>query len=262
MFSLLGLKVAGSFSTEALLLGCLSGFLLACTNAISNITNQVHDRDIDLQTLHKKNRPIPSGEVSVDEALSIVVVLTIIVLGLAWYFFPHFYGILLSIILMFSWMYNSPPLRLKARFFWSNLSIAAPRGGLGIVAAFSAFASPFDSRVLIPALAFGIYVFGVNTLKDYEDYEADRKMGVRNFCTVLGKEKASALIVPFLGLPYVVFAFGLYPFIFLTVPIGAVMVYILCRYPRLEGRGLWMWRLFYLHFALMMVTYVLPFLLA
>jgi len=261
LFGLMGIRVSGLSLTSEVGLGFLSGFVLACANAISNIVNQIHDREIDRLLLHKKNRPIPSGEVSVDEGLSVVVVLMIITLGLAWFFFPPFYGVTLSVILAFTWMYNSPPLRLRARLFWSNLAIATPRGGLGIIAAYSAFANPLDSRILVPALALGVYVFGANTFKDYEDIDVDKKFDIRNFCTVYGKEKASLIVLPFLYIPFLIFALNGSYGVLLAFLLSLVMSVMLARDLSLEKCGILMWKLFYLQFALMMFLYAAPFLL-
>jgi len=262
LFGLMGIRVSGSpLTSGVVLLGFLNGFLLACTNAISNINNQVHDRELDRLQPHKKSRPIPSGEVDIDDALSIVVILMIMTLGLAWFFFPPFYGIVLSVILAFSWMYNSPPLSLKSRLFWSNFAIATPRGALGIITAYSAFADPLDPRILVPALAFGIYVFGANTFKDYEDCEVDKTMGMRNFCTVFGREKASLIVLPFLYVPFLIFILRGSYMVLLTFPLTIVMTVILRRDPDLEQRGILMWKLFYAEFALMMFFYAVPFLL-
>jgi len=262
LFALMGIRISDiPFTVEIFFLALLNGFILACANAISNIMNQVHDMELDRVTPHKKNRPIASGEVSTDEALSIVTVLMITTLGLAWFFFPPFYGIVLSIILVFSWMYNSPPLRLKGRLFWSNFAIATPRGALGIITAYSAFASPLDYRILVPALALGVYVFGANTFKDYDDCEVDKEFGVRNFCTVYGKEKASAIVTVFLALPYVVFSLAGSSLVLLTIPLSTIMAAILYKNPSLKGQGSLMWKLFYLDFALMMFLYVFPLLI-
>jgi len=261
LFGLTGIRVSGlPLTSKVVLLGFLSGFLLACTNAISNINNQIHDREVDRLQPLKKSRPIPSGEVDIDEALSIVVILMVMTLGLAWFFFPPFYGAVLSIILAFSWMYNSPPLSLKTRLFWSNFTIATPRGALGIIAAYSAFANPLDSRILVPALALGFYVFGANTFKDYEDCEVDKKMGVRNFCTVFGKEKASKIVLPFLYVPFIIFALSRNYIVLLALPLSLVMTAVLRKNPDLKQRGILMWKLFYTEFALMMLLYAVPFL--
>lgn len=261
LFSLMAIRVSGlPLTSKVISLGLLSGFLLACTNGLSNIINQIHDRDLDKLLPHKRSRPIPSGDVSVDNALSIVVVLMIMILGLAWFFFPPFYGAVLSIILSFSWMYNSPPLRLKTRLFWSNFAIATPRGALGIIVAYSAFADPLDSRILVPALALGIYVFGANTFKDYEDSDVDKKMGVRNFCTVYGKEKASKIILPFLYVPFIVFTLDRNYVVLLALPLSLVMTVVLRKNPDLKQRGILMWKLFYVQFSLLMLlTFLKPY---
>jgi len=263
LFGLMAIKVANlPFSFHTIFLGCLSGILLACANAISNITNQVHDRDIDMLLPRKKNRPIPSGRVTVDEALSIIMILSMVTLSLAWYFLSSFYGATLTVILAFSWMYNSPPFRLKMKLGWSNLAIATPRGALGIIAAYSAFANPLDTRVLIPALAFGIYVFGANTFKDFEDCEGDKKMGVRNFCTVYGKQKASTIIIPFLFIPFFILLATGQTLFFVSVFLSCVMFALLMEDPTLKDRGVLMWKLFYIQFALTMFLYTLPYLLS
>jgi len=261
LFGLMGIKVSGlPFTSSVVLLGFLNGFLLACANAISNITNQIHDRELDRLQPHKRNRPIVSEEVGIDEALSIVIILMIMTLGLAWFFFPPFYGAVLSTILAFSWMYNSPPLRLKTRLFWSNFAIATPRGALGVITAYSTFANPLDSWILVPALALGIYVFGANTFKDYEDCEVDKKMGVRNFCTVFGKEKASVIVLPFLYMPFIIFALNRNYMVLLALPLSLAMTAVLRKNPDLKQRGILMWKLFYAQFSLLMLFYVLPFL--
>ena len=261
LYGLMGMKVSGlSLTLDVLFLGCLSGFVLTCANGLSNICNQIHDRELDRLLPHKRSRPIPSGQVSVDEALSIVVVMMIVTLGLAWFFFPPFYGIILSVILVFTWMYNSPPLRLRARLFWSNLAIATPRGALGLIAAYSAFANPLDMRILIPALAFGVYVFGANTFKDYEDCEVDKKMSIRNFCTVYGKEKASMIVLPFLFVPFFIFVLNEHYIVLLALPLSLLMAVVLAQNLSLERHGVLMWKLFYLEFGLLMFLYALPYL--
>jgi len=258
-FSLMSLK--GVLTLNNLPLIFLNCFILAMTNATSNIFNQIFDRELDSIIPHKKNRPIPSGEVSLDHAISLGVFLLVVTIALGFTLFGVYYGVLLSIILGFSWMYNSPPLRLRARLFWGNLALATPRGGLGIITAYSAFANPLELEVLLVALAFGVYVFGVNTFKDYDDYEGDLKMGIRNFVTVYGKRNASKIIVPFLYIPFIIFylAGALHMSPLLIFSLGITL--ILYRNPELEGKGYLLWALFYAQFSLMIILYTLPYIL-
>lgn len=259
MFSMLALK--DQISLGVLPLIVFNGFLLSCANAVSNILNQIYDREIDAAHPKKRNRPIPSGMVSVDGAMSAVFILTVAILGLSFTVFGPVYGALMSIILVFAWLYSSPPLRLRSRFLLSNLAIATPRGGLGIMTAYSAFGDPTSLEIVMPAIAFGIYVFGANTFKDFDDYEADAAHGVRSLPVVLGKTYATAVSLPFVYVPYI-FAV-LFPSVFpwqmvLALP-AAVPIAIICLSDmELAGKGELVWMLFYIHYMLLMLSYVVP----
>jgi len=248
----------------------VSCFILAMANATSNIFNQIFDRELDSLHPQKRNRPIPSGQLTLDEGISIGILLMIATLSLAFYKFGVFYGGTLAIILAFSWMYSSPPLRLKKRLVLSNLAIATPRGGLGIITAYSAFGNPLSNwKVLLAGLCFGIYVFGANTFKDYADYEVDKSMGIRNFVTVYGKERASQIVAPFLFIPFIIITFS--PLMWLVRilecciawPISLIILLILKRDPKLERKleNSILWYLFYTQFSLMIIFYTLPFIL-
>ena len=245
-----------------LLLSCL---ILAMANATSNILNQVFDRDLDAVNPEKRTRPIPSGGASLDGAISIGVLLLISTIFLGLVLFGVFYGALLSIILAFSWMYNSPPLRLKMRLGWGNFAISAPRGGLGIMTAYSAFSDPLNLKIILATLYFGVYVFGTNTLKDFADYESDLKSGVRNFVTVYGKKTTSKVVSVFLLLPFLILALaGLWvpiaPTAFTPIILSFIMMGVLWRSPEVKTKSLEnniLWLMFYLQFLFMMVTYVL-----
>lgn len=260
MFSLMGYRAVYDWPTfDGWLKILLVGVLLAFMNYASNALNQIVDRDIDALLPRKKNRPIPSGRISPEEATGVVVVLLVFVLSVGYSAFGFYFGTLLAVIGVFVWLYNTPPLRLKKRFFWSNLSISVPRGALGITAAYSAFASPFDVEILVPALAFGVYVFGVNTLKDIDDYEADLKMGVKNFCTVYGKRKACILVIPFLYLPFLIFALTDNLHMLPLVGLSLLITLFIYRNAPLEGRGQILWTLFYLQLTLMILAYTLTY---
>jgi chlorophyll synthase len=259
MFSALALKSSVSLGHVPLII--LNGFLLSCANAVSNILNQVYDREIDAAHPKKRGRPIPSGRVSVDLAMSIVFILTVALVGASFTVFGLAYGVLMSLILVFAWLYSSPPLRLRNRFLLSNLAIATPRGGLGIMTAYSAFGDPLNIEILLPAVAFGIYVFGANTFKDFDDYEADASHGVRSLPVVLGKVYATAVSLPFVFVPYIFMV--LLPAVFpwqmvLAIP-AALLIALLCVSDMtLEGKGELVWMLFYIHYMLLMIGYVVP----
>jgi len=259
MFSLLALKSTVTFSHIPLIV--TNGFLLACANAVSNILNQIHDRDIDAAHPKKSRRPIPSGQISVDLAMSIVFILTVFTVGASFTIFGLYYGVLMSAILTFAWLYSSPPARLRSRFLLSNAAIATPRGGLGIMCAYSAFRPPLTAEILLPAVAFGIYVFGANTFKDFDDLEADMKYGVRSLPAVLGRRLATAVSLPFVFVPY--FFMFVFPDVFphqmvMAFPLALAIMVLGIKDPELNGRGELMWMLFYIHYMMLMITYVVP----
>ena len=68
-----------------LLVLCIGGY---CMVGASNAFNQVIERDLDLLMTRTKNRPIPSGRMSVNTALTIAVILTLIGLSLLYYLNP------------------------------------------------------------------------------------------------------------------------------------------------------------------------------
>jgi 4-hydroxybenzoate polyprenyltransferase len=183
---------------------------------------------------------------------------------LATVFFGTTYVLSLSVIMFFAWLYNCPPARMKTRYVWSNVAIAAPRGGLGITCAYSAFASPFNPVMYVAIFYFALYVFGTNTLKDFADAEYDKKYGVSNFVTVLGQEKAVTIVGIFLVVPwFFLLAAGAFVGIsnanFIPLLFSGGMVYLLLSgidRKSVEGNSM-LWVLFYLQFTLMMLIFAL-----
>jgi 4-hydroxybenzoate polyprenyltransferase len=93
-------------------------------------------------------------------------------------------------------LYSVPPFRLRRGL------LAYPVIGLGSALSFMIGYSSgtFLLRVenLSLALKFFLYVFAVLTVgsvtKDAQDYEGDRQMGIKNFFTIVGKERARRII--------------------------------------------------------------------
>lgn len=267
-FGLMGIKAAGLSLMNTFPLLILSGIILAMANASSNILNQVFDAEIDLAHPEKRKRPIPSGKVGKENAMSLAVFLMVTVIASSLVFFGLTYGLTLTIIMLFAWMYNCSPLRLKTRLFWSNVAIAAPRGGMGITCAYSAFASPYNPVIYVAIIYFALYVFGTNTLKDLTDEPYDKICGVRNFVTVWGKDKASLFIGFFTIIP---FMFLLIAMQFVDISMismaplilsGGIVYFLIQAADRksIEGNSI-LWVIFYLQFSLMMITFALPFII-
>jgi 4-hydroxybenzoate polyprenyltransferase len=256
----------GSFNIEFIPLIILNGFILAIANASSNIFNQVFDIEID--RINKPDRPLPKGEIKIEEAISIGILLIILDLVLSGYFFNSLYVFLLGLILIFTWLYNNPPLRLRMKLFWSNLAIATPRGGLGIIAAYSAFNYP-TNEVLLAGFIFALYIFGVNTLKDFPDEAGDKMLGVRNFVTVYGKRGAKLIVSIFSLIPFIILyifsPIGIIPIVSMktavyeTIPflLSIPMNFILGKKRLYKKDEIKLWRLFYIQYSLMILLFAL-----
>jgi len=267
-FGLMGIKAAGLSVVQSLPLLFASGFILAMANATSNIMNQVFDLEVDSLHPEKRKRPIPSGELSSTDALAFAIFLMLLVVSLAGVLFGSYYTVSLSVILFFSWIYNCPPIRMKKRFILSNIAIAAPRGGLGITCAYSAFASPFNPMMYVAMIYFALYVFGTNTLKDFADAPYDKQTGIRNFVTVLGPVRAKEIVGFFLVIPWF-FLLAVNCFMpinmvnFLPLLCSGLLISFLLRdegRKSVEGNSL-LWVMFYFQFSIMMILFAVPLIL-
>lgn len=246
----------------------LSAFILSTGNAGGNIFNAIADIEVDRsQGPPKSLRPLPSGRLSVENGLSFGVLVWGLGLTLAFTLINITYALILAVIFFFAFIYAFPP-RLKRRLFWGNLSIATPRGGLGLVAAYSAFGNPFDPKILIAGIIFGAFVFGANITKDFPDEAGDRLHGIRNFVTVYGRNEAAHLVVPFLFVPYVTIGFsiliGILPYmsaiVLILLPLTFFLMWVILKIPDAKGptENNLAWALFYIHFAALMIFYTVP----
>lgn len=182
----------------------------ALLNASSNALNQVCDLAID--RMAKPKRPIPSGAISVASANVFTVVTAIAALALA--IVPSANRVTTAIIFgsaaLLTWAYSAPPLRLR-RFGWAaNVTIALPRGLMLAAAGWSVVVPLGAPDPWVIGLVPAFFLVGAATTKDFADMEADRADGVRTLPVVLGPERATRVMVPFLIAPFLMLAgFGL-----------------------------------------------------
>ncbi|MCD6383212.1 MAG: UbiA prenyltransferase family protein [Thermoplasmata archaeon] len=208
---------------------------LVFMNAASNVLNQVYDIDID--RINKPYRPLPSGIYTREETLWIAVFLYLFSFWRAAIVGRTFFFMIL-LIALFTIIYSVPPLRLKKRLWISNISIALPRGMLGIVASWCIFGNITDPTPWAIGAVMAIYLVGSTTTKDLTDVEGDRKYGVRTLPVVYGKKKAIYLSLPFFLLPSLATLFfvqkGLLPdkafyLGLILLPWGTWVAYLLAR---------------------------------
>ncbi len=182
----------------AIVVGALSAALL---NAASNIVNQYFDLEID--RVNKPTRPLPSGRVSVKEAMEFCGILYI---GsfLAGYYVGWDFFVIVLFTAFVTYAYSGPPFRTKRHWLLSNITIAIPRGCLLIVAGWTAVRSVWELEPWIIGSIFGLYILGAASTKDFADIEGDRLGGCITIPIKFGIETSAKIISPFFVLPFIV----------------------------------------------------------
>ncbi len=147
-------------------------FLMAGGNAI----NDFFDYKID--SINKKNRPIPSGQVTRTEAL----VVTVLVFGVTLWLNLHLTGLNLYIIiicevLLFLYTPVFKKIPLLGNFVVAGISATGFIYGAAVVHAWQ--------KGLYPAIIAFFVHFTREIMKDAEDYQADLKENVRTFAGIV-----------------------------------------------------------------------------
>jgi 4-hydroxybenzoate polyprenyltransferase len=238
---------------------------LALANATSNVLNQVWDTVEDRNNPVKCHRPVASGEISEREAMGLAffgMLMMILMAG----FVNTTFTILVVLIMLFSFIYSVPPLRTKKRLWWNNITIAIPRGLVGVLASVSIVCNPFIPDFIAVGVIISMYTFAVNPTKDISDIEGDKVAGVRNFCTVYGVKKAMYISAFFLILTYVVTVLFVYfgiitngwLFVLMLLPVGIAILYLMLFNPekKFKGENTALWYLFYIQMIIIVVSFV------
>ena len=191
----------GAAFLKVLLLGTLAAALL---NAASNALNQIFDLDID--RINKPGRVLCKGDVStlgagifagVTGALALMLATVVCTLTNHWGTLALFVA-----AAVFSVAYSVPPLRMKARGWWANMTVALPRGTLLKVAGWSLAQSVLSIEAWYIGLIMGLFLMGATTTKDFADVRGDAAYGVKTLPVIHGAGKAAKVVAPFLVLPF------------------------------------------------------------
>lgn len=189
----------------------LTGSLMAVIlNSASNTLNQIFDLEID--RVNKPKRPLPSGRISVKEALIFSITLYLISFVLAWFVSPEGRKECFILVLLAGFMtyiYSCPPFRTKRWGIGANLTIAIPRGVLLKVAGWSSVKSitiRFEPWYI--GLIFGLFLLGATSTKDFSDMEGDRKGNCVTLPIKYGVKKAAYIISPFFVFPFLLIPLG------------------------------------------------------
>jgi len=167
-----------------------------CITSAINLLNAVFDIEVD--KLSKPKRPLPAKRVSVP--LALVTALLLYAIGLIIAFSIGFWPFIITLIgIILSVSYSIPPVRIKARGGLSNFCLALGYTAICFTGGWSIFREIKEAPLLI-LLFVTLQVAGANVVKDFVDYEADKKMKIGTLPVKYGVKKSIILISPlFIG---------------------------------------------------------------
>ena len=204
----------------------LGGVVAALLNAASNIFNQATDIEVD--RINKPDRVLPTGQISKQAGLVYSFLLYGVSLFAAYWIQPSpgilhtFWCVLFAAIATIA--YSAKPVQLKARGWWSNITIALVRGCLIFVAGWGCVAGVLDPEPWFLGLVFMIFLVGATTLKDFSDIKGDRTHGIDTLAVRYGPARAARIIAPFCVIPWALLPVGA----FATIP-GAQRTFLVAR---------------------------------
>ena len=188
---IVGLSWADSF---------LFGVVLVLMQGGGQALNQSNRREIELDRVnHKDYRPTVSGVVTVSEAKGVAYACLIAGVGVAFAMGIWWLGLFMASTAV---LYTQEPFYLK-RFFPVNLLVQA--AGRGFLPIFTL--GWLAGRDTLPlAVFFFVWVFALQSTKDFGDADGDRQFGIKTLPVLLGKSRAKPVM---LGITVLDYAFAL-----------------------------------------------------
>ena len=146
--------------------------------------NMSEDAEMDRQTEHKQNRPIPAGIVDKEDARTLAWFAVLFGVGRA-YAINVTFGVFASVMAVFGIFYNLDPIRAKERIIsipWQ----ATSRGLLAFPLIWSAYGDPWSVTPWVLGMFMYFYVFGFQNTADILDRYIDAEYGIKTFVVVFG----------------------------------------------------------------------------
>ncbi|MCF6270631.1 MAG: geranylgeranylglycerol-phosphate geranylgeranyltransferase [Melioribacteraceae bacterium] len=204
----------------------IAGFAGYLVNAGGNIINDFFDIEID--KINRPDRPLPSGDISSTTALNIYASITFFAFALSYYNlgFNAFSIVVATSIMMFLYSYE-----LKRTPLLGNI----------VVAFFTGLAFLFGS-VVVGSIYCGIipmtFAFLISLMrelvKDIEDIEGDKSIGILTFPIKYGVDNSVKLIsaiglllIVSTTLPFLLKIYNLYYFIFVLLFVNGILIYVI-----------------------------------
>lgn len=161
-----------------------ASFTMGLAHGASQAMNMAEDAEMDRNTPHKQNRPIPSGIITEEEARTLAWLALLAAVGRA-YLTGNQFGVMVTVLAFFGIFYNLSPIRAKERVIsipWQ----AASRGLLLFPAVWAVNGEVFSVTPWVVGVFMFFYVFGFQNSADIIDREVDEEYGIKTLVVLFG----------------------------------------------------------------------------
>jgi len=166
---------------DTILFACVT---MALAHAASQAMNMAEDAEMDRNTPHKQNRPIPAGIITEEEARTLAWFALLAAVGRA-YIINNQFGLVVTILAVFGVFYNLDPIRAKERVIsvpWQAVS----RGLLMFPAVWAVSGDIMSPTAWAFGLVMFFYVLGFQNSADLIDRHVDAEYGISTWVVEFG----------------------------------------------------------------------------
>ena len=169
-------------------MSAIAAFLVC---AAGNVVNDIVDIDIDL--INQPQRVLPAGDISKSAATKLAIALTVVAvivsLAINWQVLS---AVMLAIALLALYNFKAKKIPIFGNLIIALLgALTFLTGGLAVDESLT-FALPGP---IIPALFAFFFHLAREILKDVEDIEGDRRVGIKTFPQVVGESRAMLAVL-------------------------------------------------------------------
>jgi len=224
---------------EGITKGIYIGLTMALAQAAGQILNQVADRELDKEI--KPYRPIPQGKVSVEEAMGLAYLFSLLAIARA-FTISLYFGLMTCVMLFFAVFYSMPPLSPRRVNPWLNhLWVSFSRSVVPILAVMGAGGWQYA------VLAF-VWTFGWQGTKDIPDVEDDEKYGIKTIADTYGVKVLKTMSLASTIIYTALCVYWGVPLLAINIPLA---IYGLARYDKQwKGENTVSWGIYYIGLGL------------
>jgi 4-hydroxybenzoate polyprenyltransferase len=217
----------------------LSAFLWQITTMINDLF------DVEIDILAHPERPLVTGKISRKKYVNII--LSLVLLSILLSVFLSLAVLLLSLLfIILAVLYSVPPLRMRNRV-WGTVFVGLGSAISYFIGYFSYFwplggnFTHFNNPDIF-GVEVGIFILIALSIapniNSYEDFEGDKKAGVKNIYTVMGRENGRKTVSFLIFIIFILPPFLLFSYFNLAISVVSGMCGALYFYKKEEAKGI------------------------